>query len=60
MVGFTSFSERSGEEATYTLMRGLSKLMEETVREQGGIVRGFTEDGPRVPLVEFQEMSRPQ
>ena len=31
MVGFTSFSERSGEEA---LMRSLSKLMDEAVREQ--------------------------
>jgi hypothetical protein len=34
MVGFTSFSERSGEEAAYTLMRSLSKLMDEAVREQ--------------------------
>ena len=32
MVGFTSFSERSGEEAAYTLMRSLSKLMDEAVR----------------------------
>jgi class 3 adenylate cyclase len=45
MVGFTSFSERSGEEAAYTLMRSLSKLMDEAVREQGGVVRGFTGDG---------------
>ena len=45
MVGFTSFSERSGEEAAFTLMRSLSKLMDEAVREQGGIVRGFTGDG---------------
>jgi class 3 adenylate cyclase len=45
MVGFTSFSERSGEEAAYTLMRNLSKLMDEAVREQGGFVRGFTGDG---------------
>jgi class 3 adenylate cyclase len=45
MVGFTSFSERSGEEAAYTLMRSLSKLMAEAVREQGGFVRGFTGDG---------------
>ena len=45
MVGFTSFSERSGEEAAYTLMRRLSKLMDEAVREQGGFVRGFTGDG---------------
>jgi Adenylate and Guanylate cyclase catalytic domain len=28
MVGFTGLSERSGEQAAYTLMRGLSKLME--------------------------------
>ncbi len=45
MVGFTTFSERSGEEAAYTLMRSLSKLMGEAVREQGGIVQGFTGDG---------------
>jgi class 3 adenylate cyclase/tetratricopeptide (TPR) repeat protein len=45
VVGFTSFSERSGEEAAYTLMRSLSKLMDEAVREQGGFVRGFTGDG---------------
>jgi class 3 adenylate cyclase len=45
MVGFTSFSERSGEEAAYTLMRSLSKLMDEAVCKQGGIVRGFTGDG---------------
>jgi hypothetical protein len=41
MVGFTSFSERSGEEAAYTLMRSLSKLMDEAVREQGGVVQSF-------------------
>jgi class 3 adenylate cyclase len=45
MVGFTSFSERSGEEAAYTLMRNLSKLMDEAVREQGGVVQSFTGDG---------------
>src|ERR1700731_4941558 len=45
MVGFTSFSERSGEEAAYTLMRSLSKLMDEAVRGQGGVVQGFTGDG---------------
>jgi class 3 adenylate cyclase len=45
MVGFTSFSERSGEEAAYTLMRSLSKLMDEAVREQGGVVQNFTGDG---------------
>jgi class 3 adenylate cyclase len=42
MVGFTSFSERSGEEAAYTLVRSLSKLMDDAVREQGGGVQGFT------------------
>jgi class 3 adenylate cyclase len=45
MVGFTTFSERSGEEAAYTLMRSLSKLMGKSVREQGGIVQNFTGDG---------------
>ena len=39
MVGFTSFSERSGEEAAYTFMRSLSKLMDDAVHEQGGVVR---------------------
>ena len=45
MVGFTIFSERSGEEAAYSLMRNLSKLMGDCVREQGGIVQNFTGDG---------------
>jgi class 3 adenylate cyclase len=45
MVGFTSYSERSGEEAAFMLMRSLSKLMDGAVRERGGIVRGFTGDG---------------
>jgi class 3 adenylate cyclase len=45
MVGFTSFSERSGEEAAFTLMRALSKLMDQAVREHGGVVQGFTGDG---------------
>ena len=45
MVSFTSFSERSGEEAAYTLMRSLSKLMDEAVRQQGGVVQSFTGDG---------------
>ena len=34
-VGFTAFSERSGEEAAYILMLSLSKLMDEAIREQG-------------------------
>jgi class 3 adenylate cyclase len=45
MVGFTSFSERSGEEAAFALMRSLSKLMDEAVRQQGGVVQSFTGDG---------------
>ena len=45
MVGFTSFSERAGEEAAFTLMRSLSRLMDDAVREQGGVVQSFTGDG---------------
>jgi class 3 adenylate cyclase len=45
MVGLTRFSERSGEEAAYTLMRELSKLMNDAVRQQGGVVQSFTGDG---------------
>ena len=45
MVGFTTFSEKSGEEAAFTLMRSLSKLMDDAVREHGGVVQGFTGDG---------------
>ena len=45
MVGFTSFSERSGEEAAFTLMRRLWKLMAGAVREHGGVVQDFTGDG---------------
>jgi class 3 adenylate cyclase len=45
MVGFTAFSERAGEEAAFTLMQGLAQLMEDAVREQGGVVQGFTGDG---------------
>jgi len=35
MVGFTAFSERSGEEAAFTLIQSLAKLMEDAVRELG-------------------------
>ena len=45
MVGYTAFSERSGEEAAFTLMQSLAKLMEDAVREQGWVVQGFTGDG---------------
>ena len=39
MVGFTTFSEKSGEEAAFTLMRSLSNLMDDAVREQGALCR---------------------
>jgi class 3 adenylate cyclase/tetratricopeptide (TPR) repeat protein len=45
MVGFTTFSEKSGEEAAFNLMRSLAKLMDDAVTEQGGVVQGFTGDG---------------
>jgi class 3 adenylate cyclase len=45
MVDFTTFSERSGEEAAFILMRSLSKLMDGAVRAQGGVVQAFTGDG---------------
>src|SRR5271154_434497 len=45
MVGFTSFSERSGEEAAFTLMSSLWRLMADSVREHGGVVQDFTGDG---------------
>ena len=45
MVDFTTFSERSGEEAAFTLMRSLSKLLDAAVRAQGGVVQAFTGDG---------------
>jgi class 3 adenylate cyclase len=45
MVGFTTFSEREGEEAAFTLMQSLAKLMGDAVSEQGGVVQGFTGDG---------------
>ena len=45
MEGFTSFSERFGEEPAFALMQSLAKLMEDAVRNQGGVVQGFTGDG---------------
>jgi class 3 adenylate cyclase len=45
MVGFTVFSERSGEEAAYELMRPLYDLMSEAVEIEGGAVKEFTGDG---------------
>ncbi len=45
MVGFTTFSQRRGEEAAFTLMQSLARLMDGAVHEQGGVVQGFTGDG---------------
>ena len=45
MVGFTTFSERAGEEAAFALMGSLYPLMDEAVREQGGVVQDHTGDG---------------
>ena len=44
MVVFTTFSERSGEEAAFTLMQSLAKPMEDAVRAQRRPVQGFTGD----------------
>jgi class 3 adenylate cyclase len=45
LVGFTAFSERSGEEVAYALMQRVARLMTGVVEEQGGTVRNFTGDG---------------
>jgi class 3 adenylate cyclase len=45
MVGFTTFSEKSGEEFAFRLMQGVAKLTGEAVRAEGGVVQGFTGDG---------------
>ena len=54
VVGFTAFSEKSGEEAAFTLMRSLSRLMDEAVSEQGGVVQGFTGDGIMAVFGEYR------
>src|SRR5262249_25729364 len=45
VVGFTTFSERAGEEAAFALMGSLWPLMDDAVLEQGGVVQGRTGDG---------------
>jgi len=45
MVGFTSISERLGEEATFALIQPIYELMAGVVKEQGGSVKDFTGDG---------------
>ena len=42
MVGFTSFSNRAGEEAAFTLMQAIARPMEDAVRKVGFAV-GETE-----------------
>jgi class 3 adenylate cyclase len=45
LVGFTAFSERSGEEAAYKVMQEITKLLRDAVLEHGGTVKNFTGDG---------------
>jgi class 3 adenylate cyclase len=45
MAGFTSISERLGEEGTFALVQPIYALMTSTVRQHGGSVQDFTGDG---------------
>ena len=45
MVGYTTISERLGEEATYGLMQAVLEPISRLVHEQGGKVQTFTGDG---------------
>jgi class 3 adenylate cyclase len=45
MAGFTTISERLGEEGTYALIQPIYQLMATAVNEQGGSVKDFTGDG---------------
>jgi class 3 adenylate cyclase len=45
MVGFTAFSEKSGEEAAFRLMQDVARLTGQAVLQEGGVVQGFTGDG---------------
>jgi class 3 adenylate cyclase len=45
MAGFTSISERLGEEGTFALIQPIYALMTSAVREHGGSVQDFTGDG---------------
>jgi len=44
-VGFTTFSERSGEEACIHVDASLAKPMEDAVRDQGGACRALLATG---------------
>jgi class 3 adenylate cyclase len=45
MVGFTSISERLGEEGTYAVVQMVLKAMADAVSEQGGSTQDFAGDG---------------
>ena len=45
MVGYTTISERLGEEATYELMQAVLEPISNAVQEQGGKVQTYTGDG---------------
>ena len=45
MVGFTTTSERLGEEGTFALIQPIYELMSRAIREEGGSVKDFTGDG---------------
>jgi class 3 adenylate cyclase len=45
LVGFTAFSERSGEEAAFEVMQDITTLLRDAVEEHGGTVKNFTGDG---------------
>ena len=45
MVGYTSISERLGEEATYGLMQAVLEPISRAVHEHGGKVKTYTGDG---------------
>src|SRR5271155_335359 len=45
MGGFTTSSERLGEEGTFALIQPIYELMAGAVKEQGGSVKDFTGDG---------------
>ena len=45
MVGFVEFSERVGEDATFSLIRQIYELLTAAIKDQGGWAKDFTGDG---------------
>jgi hypothetical protein len=45
LVGFTAFSERSGQEAAFGVMQEITTLLRDALEEHGGTVKNFTGDG---------------